>query len=132
MANTLDSMDLKQIISLQVDGFSNRRIGSTLGISRNTVNNYMQAFKASNYSLKELLACDNAILEALFTSHTTIDNQRFDQLTRYFERMNKAKNHPGFTFLYHYQEYVQQMKDPMATRNLWNITTVNMQRLKAL
>lgn len=112
MANTLDSMDLKQIISLHQDGLSNRKISTTLGIARNTVNNYMQAFKASDYSLKELLVCDNAILEALFTSHTTIDNNRFDQLTRYFERMNKAKNHPGFTFLYHYQEYVQQVKNP--------------------
>ncbi|MCZ4317494.1 LuxR C-terminal-related transcriptional regulator [Aequorivita viscosa] len=61
MANTLDSMDLKQIISLHVDGFSNRKISSTLGIARNTVNNYMQAFRASDYTLKELLACDNAI-----------------------------------------------------------------------
>ena len=112
MANTLDSMDLKQIISLHQDGLSNRKISVTLGIARNTINNYMQAFKASDYSLKELLVCDNAILEVLFTSHTTIDNKRFDQLTRYFERMNKAKNHPGFTFLYHYQEYVQQVKNP--------------------
>ncbi|RAJ18683.1 Homeodomain-like domain-containing protein, partial [Gelidibacter algens] len=46
MANTLDPMDLKQIISLHLDGFSNRKIGATLGISRNTVNNYMQLFKA--------------------------------------------------------------------------------------
>lgn len=112
MANTLDSMDLKQIISLQLDGLSNRKISSTLGIARNTVNNYIQAFKASDHTLEELLACDNAVLEALFTSRTTIDNQRFDQLTRYFERMNKAKDHPGFTFLFHYQEYVQQVKDP--------------------
>jgi len=40
MANTLDPMDLKQIITLHLDGFSNRQIESTLGISRNTVNNY--------------------------------------------------------------------------------------------
>jgi len=36
MANTLDPMDLKQIISLHLDGFSNRKIGATLGISCNT------------------------------------------------------------------------------------------------
>jgi len=52
MANTLDSMDLKQIISLHEDGFSNRKISATLGIARNTVNNYMQAFKASGILLK--------------------------------------------------------------------------------
>jgi hypothetical protein len=84
-------MDLKQIISLHLDGLSNRKISATLGIARNTVNGYMQAFKASDHTLKELSACDNAVLESLFTSHTTIDNRRFDQLSRYFERMNKAR-----------------------------------------
>lgn len=31
MANTLDPMDLKQILSLHKDGLSNRKIGNTLG-----------------------------------------------------------------------------------------------------
>ena len=56
MANTLDPMDLKQIITLQLDGLSNRKIGFTLGISHNTVNTYMTLFRASEYSFKELLA----------------------------------------------------------------------------
>ena len=55
MANTLDPMDLKQIISLHLDGYSNRKIGVTLDISRNTVNSYMKRFKASEYALEELL-----------------------------------------------------------------------------
>jgi hypothetical protein len=112
MANTLDPMDLKQIISLHLDGFSNRKIGATLGISRNTVNNYMRLFKASNRSLKELLASDNAALEALFPSTTTIANPRYEELMLYFDGINKARNHPGFTFLFHYQEYVQHAKEP--------------------
>lgn len=112
MANTLDPMDLKQIISLHLDGFSNRKIGSTLGISRNTVNSYMRLFKASDYSYKELLGFDTAALEALFPSHTTIDNPRYNELMLYFEKVNQARNHPGFTFLYHYQEYVSQSNDP--------------------
>jgi transposase len=112
MANTLDPMDLKQIISLHLDGFSNRKIGTTLGISRNTVNTYMRLFGASDYTAKELLAFDNAALEKLFPSHTTIDNLRYEELMLYFVGVNKARNHPGFTFLYHYQEYVQQVKDP--------------------
>lgn len=112
MANTLDPMDLKQIITLNLDGFSNRKIGTTLGISRNTVNSYIKLFTASDYSFKELLSFDNARLGALFPSHTTIDNERHDELMLYFEGVNKARNHPGFTFLYHYQEYVQQASEP--------------------
>ena len=44
MANTLDPMDLRQIISLHLDGFSDRKIGATLGISRNTVKILMISF----------------------------------------------------------------------------------------
>ena len=112
MANTLDPMDLKQIISLHLDGLSNRKIGGTLGISRNTVNNYMRLFKASEYRLRELLDFDNAGLQKLFPSHTTIDNDRYNELMLYFDKVNAARNHPGFTFLHHYQEYSDQSKEP--------------------
>ncbi|SFH45011.1 LuxR C-terminal-related transcriptional regulator, partial [Pedobacter insulae] len=55
MANKLDPMDLKQILTLHLEGYSNRKIGSVLGISRNTVNTYMQLFAGSDYSCQELL-----------------------------------------------------------------------------
>lgn len=38
MAGRLDPMDLKQMITLQLEGLSNRRVAKLLGISRNTVN----------------------------------------------------------------------------------------------
>ena len=65
MANTLDPMDLKQIITLHKDGFSNRAIGDTLGISRNTVNNYMKLIKGCEYSFEKLLTFDHATLASL-------------------------------------------------------------------
>lgn len=112
MANKLDPMDLKQIITLHLNGYSNRKIGSALGISRNTVNTYMKRFKASEYSCKQLLGFDNTALTELFPSQTTLDTQRHDELMKYFEEVNKARNHPGFTFLFHYQEYVQTVSNP--------------------
>lgn len=51
MANKLDPMDIRQILSLLNDGFSNRKIGSILGVSRNTVNSYVNQLKASGSSL---------------------------------------------------------------------------------
>ena len=66
MANTLDPMDLKQIITLHLDGYSNRKIGTALGISRNTVNTYMGLFKGSDHTFKELLSFDNARLGGTF------------------------------------------------------------------
>jgi hypothetical protein len=83
-----------------------RKIGSALGISRNTVNIYMKLFTASDYSFIELLCFDNAALSELFSSHTTVDVERQNELMLYFEGVNKARNQPGFTFLYHYQQYL--------------------------
>src|SRR5690606_19499626 len=94
-----------------LDGTSDRRIGSILSISRNTVNTYMQLFTASVYSLEELLNFDSARLSELFSCHTTVDTARHNELMLYFERVNKARNHPGFTFLHHYQQYVGQSQD---------------------
>ncbi|MEC4115323.1 sigma factor-like helix-turn-helix DNA-binding protein, partial [Myroides pelagicus] len=102
MANKLDPMDLKQIITLHLDGYSNRKIASTLSISRNTVNTYMQLFTASEYSLEQLLSFEALQLSELFSSVTLVDTQRHNELMLYFETVNKARNHPGFTFLYHY------------------------------
>lgn len=66
MANTLDPMDLKQIITLHLDGVSNRKIGDTLGISRNTVNAYMKLFQACDYHPEELLEFDITTLIELY------------------------------------------------------------------
>ncbi len=112
MANKLDPMDLKQIITLHLDRVSNRQIGRILGISRNTVNTYVKQFKASDYSLRELLKMDNSRLKELFTAYTTIDNERYNQLMLYFDKVNQSRNHPGFTFQFHYHEYQRQVADP--------------------
>jgi transposase len=112
MANTLDPMDLKQIITLHKDGLSNRKISDLLGISRNTINRYIKLFEAGDHDLDTLLSMDNARLKELFTSHTTIKNERFEQLMHYFDKINEGRNHPGFTFQYHYDEYKREVKNP--------------------
>lgn len=111
MAHKLDPMDLKQIITLHLEGLSNREIGKQLGISRNCVNTYMQRFLVSGKALKELLQMDNAILEAHHPSSTTIKNERYDQLMRFFEKVNRAREHPGFTFQYHHKLYKEAHPD---------------------
>ncbi len=112
MANKLDPMDLKQIITLRLDGLSNRKIGTILGISRNTINTYMHLFEASSWSLEELLGFDNSTLQDHFPMRTSIDNDRYQTLMKYFEKVNQARNHPGFTFQYHHREYAEQYENP--------------------
>jgi len=112
MANVLDPMDIKQIFSLHRDGLSNRKIAAVLGISRNTVNQYISWLTASDYGVEEILSFSDGKLREIFPSRTTIKNDRFDSLMRYFEQGKAAKNHPGFTFLHHYEEYRQLVGDP--------------------
>src|SRR5690606_29532050 len=57
-------------------------------------------------------------LEELFTAHTTIKNDRYDQLMGYFDRINLQRNHPGFTFSYHYLEYQQEVSNPYSYTQL--------------
>lgn len=112
MAKKLDPMDLKQIIRLHLDGFSNREIGKDLGIGRNAVNSYVQLFTACDKKMKELLELEEPALKELFSSKTTINNQRYNQLMQYFEKVNLARNYKGFTFRYHYLEYESSVDNP--------------------
>lgn len=112
MAKKLDPMDLKQILNLHLGDLSNRSISKALGIGRNAINGYLQMFNSCDKSIQELLELDEASLAELFSSNTTINNKRFDELMCYFEKVNLAMNHPGFTFLYHYQEYKTSVENP--------------------
>ena len=113
MARKLDYMDLQQIIILHFDGFSNRQIAKKkLSLSRNAVNEYMTLFRASEVPLQELMALDSASITELFRTKTTIDNERFNRLMEYFDKVNLARNYPGFTFLYHYRGYEQSDLKP--------------------
>jgi len=112
MANRLDPMDIKQIITLHHEGVSNRQIGRILSISRNTVNTYINQIQASDYTCEELLKLPDKELKHCFPGLTTIKNPRYDELMRFLEQVHKARNAPGFTFLHHFNEYVAQAGDP--------------------
>lgn len=112
MANKLDIMDIKQIINLHLSGMSNRQIATTLSLNRNTVNHYLRSLKSSDQSMKTLLKLDSDALEELFSSKTTINNDRYAALMEFFETMHPQRHHPGFTLQYHYQLYAEQTQDP--------------------
>ena len=112
MAKKLDPMDLKQIIRLHLDGISNRKIGDTLNISRNTINDYMTLFEVCDKNLKTLLELKEDELKELFSSKTTINNDRYEQLMPFLEKANKARHQVGFTLLYHHNEYKGAVDNP--------------------
>src|SRR5690554_7744435 len=79
---------IKQILVLIKDGFSNRKIGATLGISRNTVNSYVQQFNSSGYSIGELLNFEENRSE----EHTSELQSRPHLVCRLLLEKKKKKN----------------------------------------
>ena len=112
MAKKLDPMDLKQIIRLHIDGLSNREISRTLGISRNTINNYIHLFNVCDKGLEDLLLMKEPELRELFSIKTTINQERYNELVEYLAKVKLAKDHPGFTFQHHYSEYRSTVVNP--------------------
>jgi transposase len=105
-------MNLKQIIRLNLEGISNREAGKILNISRNTVNDYINLFEASDSSFTALLELKEAELAELFSIKTTVNNERYDELMQFFEELKTAIHLPGFTFLYHYKDYQSKVDTP--------------------
>ena len=70
------------------------------------------SLKLLKYFLCELLTMAPHELEELFTAHTTLITERYGELMTWFDKVNQQRNHPGFTFMFHYQEYRNQVSNP--------------------
>ncbi len=107
----LNIMNLEQLISFKNKGYSNRKVASALGVSRNTVNNYVRLFEAHNLDYDELLKLDEKALQDLFPSNSEIDSYRYDQLVSYFPCFSKELKKPGCTLQTLWQEYLEKHPD---------------------
>ena len=105
MANKLDPMDIKQIIRLHLDRYSNREIAETLGIGRNTVNRKIREIVDYGVDMASLLTYDEKALTDLFPSVRRISSDRLERLAAFFHSMNRSFDSTGFTFQFHYFHY---------------------------
>lgn len=105
MANKLDPMDIKQMITLHLLGESNREISTLIGVSRNTVNHYIRHLKSLDIDMSLLSEMSNSSLSELFPGKSPIDLNRYNTLVQTLHDAHKNINQPGFTFRYHWNEY---------------------------
>ena len=112
MANKLNSMDIKQIIRLHQSGESNRQIAKLLGISRNTVNDYVRQLGTMDKDLGELLRLEESVFQELFTIKSGVDQGRYAALMSYFEQTTMDTGQVGFTFYHHYMQYRDEVSEP--------------------
>lgn len=107
----LNIMDLKQLITFKDKGYSNRQIAGSLGISRNTVNNYIRLFEAHKLDYKELLRMDEHSVQELFPSTSEIESYRYKQLVSYFPEFSRELKKPGCTLQTLWQDYLSKHPD---------------------
>lgn len=122
----IEPMDIKQLITLKLQGVSNRKTAKILKISRNTVNDYTSFFERLGYSLQDLLAMDDATLRALSAPQSEISQERYEQLASYFDYFLSELKKPGCTLLTLWYQYKEKHPEGYGytqfTRhfNLWN------------
>lgn len=106
--NRIEIMNLKDLIRLKSKGLSNRKTAIELGISRNTVNEYVSIFESYNLSFSKLLGWSAQDLEALFSVNTEVDKARFEELSQYFDYFSKELKKTGCTKEALWREYHQK------------------------
>lgn len=111
MANTLDPMDLKQFTTLYSDRENKHSIGSTLALSRNTLNHYMTLSRACEYSLNKLInTYKHALYKLLLSYGAKINADKHNEVIKHFGNLNKVEKRPIFTFLYRNSLYISIAK----------------------
>ena len=103
-----DIMEIRQIINLKQQGYSNRKVSELLSINRNTVNGYVRFFRDHSLGYRELLSLDDKELAELFPDPSGIDNKRYQELFQYFEHFRSELKKPGCTLLTLWQWYKER------------------------
>jgi transposase len=112
MAGTrIEIMNLRNLISLKSKGLSNRKVALTLGINRNTVNEYVKFYTEQNFEFKELLEWPDKEIDDLFSATSEVDDLRFKELSLYFDYFSRELKKVGCTRDYLWREYKQKHPD---------------------
>ena len=104
----IDIMELRQLIQLKSKGMSNRKVARELGISRNTVNAYVQTFKDHQLDFPQLRKLSEFELADLFPQVDYKDADRYEQLATLFPEFEKQLTRPGCTLQTLWNEYLQK------------------------
>lgn len=104
-------MEIKQLLLLVAQGWSNRKIADHLGMSRNTVNGYVTLFKNRTETIEELLTWSEDQLQSLFSPIDQRDLERYTDLEGYFPEVLKSSRQVGFTLQKMWEKYRQERDD---------------------
>ena len=101
-------MELRQLIQLKRKGLSNRKVAKALGMSRNTVNAYVQTFTDQGLDYAQLERLSEAELAELFPSPDSRDKDRYQELVRHFPRFANELQKTGCTLQALWKGYLEE------------------------
>ena len=104
----IDIMELRQLIQLKRKGLSNRKVAKALGMSRNTVNAYVQIFTERGLDFAELEKLSEAKLAELFPSPDSRDQDRYQELAGYFPGFANELQKTGCTLQALWKSYLDE------------------------
>jgi transposase len=113
MANTPISMSkIRQLLRLDVQGYSKLRIAEQTSISRNTLKKYLTAFKESQLSYEEINLLSDKALEELFVKPRAKPlSAKLETLFGLFPSMDKDLKKKGVNQLLLWEDYKKKHPD---------------------
>lgn len=99
---------IKQLLRLYQQGENKKSIARILGISKNTVKTYLEKLAHSRYSIGELLAVEDEVLEAKFhAGNPAYKDPRYDHLKKHLDYYASELNRTGVTRQLLWEEYME-------------------------
>ncbi len=108
---TINMVQLKQIIRLRSNKVALQTIAKAVNISRNTVKKYLRLIEIKQLDFKELLDMDDNALEALLQDPGLQDEARLQSLSELFPYFDKELCRTGVTRWVLWGEYKLQYPD---------------------
>ena len=135
MANkSITMLQVRRILQLKEQGYSNRRISGILNLSRLTINEYVNRYKNSGKSIRELLKLDDTVLSELakqeqviiITSDKYADLQ--NRLAYFAEELKKSKT----TRIILWEEYRKEVPDGYSRSQFFDYLSRYLESRKAV
>jgi len=107
---TIEMSKVKQVIRMHESGVSIKGISRKLGVSRNTVKEYLKKINSQNLSPPELLEKDTPELEGMFVA-SVYTSEKYLQLETQFPYFEKELKRTGVTRQLLWHEYKEKYSD---------------------
>jgi transposase len=114
MANkTITMLQLRRLLQLKEQGYSNRRIAGMTNLSRKTVDDYVNRLKQTGKSTNELLKLDDESLHILAFQEpvSSVLNDKYSDLQNRLPDLAKDLKNSKTTRIILWEEYRQQVAD---------------------